>query len=294
MGVSQRSEVESQKVDNRKSESKSDYSGKTAQTSRNLLLLFFLLLNSCFLFAQFTIPEKPSFQTSVYDYANLFSANEKAQLEEKLVRYSDSTTTQIIVVTIESLKNENVNQLATNWAQTWGIGQAKEDNGVIILVAKKERKIAINPGYGLEDKLTAGIGGEIIRNIIVPEFKAGSYYNGVNKGTDALFDVFKGKYKGERKKSSGKSFPILPIIFIIVVLVILFSRNRGGGNSGNFRGGGGPSLLDVIILSNLGRGSGGGFGGSSGGGFGSGGGGGGFGGGFGGGGFSGGGSSGDW
>ena len=81
-----------------------------------LLLIAFLTFHSSF--AQFTIPEKPSFQTSVYDYANLFSAEEKAQLEEKLVRYSDSTTTQIVVISIESLKNENVNQLATNWAHT--------------------------------------------------------------------------------------------------------------------------------------------------------------------------------
>ena len=81
---------------------------------------------------------------------------------------------------------------------------AKDDNGVIILLAKNERKIAINPGYGLEDRLTAGIGGEIIRNIIIPEFKAGSYYQGLDKGTDAIFDVFKGKYKGERKTNQRK------------------------------------------------------------------------------------------
>jgi uncharacterized protein len=255
-------------------------------------LIAFLLLHCGIVSAQFTIPEKPSFQTSVYDYANVLSAEEKTQLEEKLILYSDSTTTQIVVITIESLKGEDVSQLATKWAHTWGLGQAKEDNGVIILVAKAERKIAINPGYGLEDRLTAGIGGEIIRNIIIPEFKAGSYYNGLDKGTDALFDVFKGKYKGERKKSKGKDFPILPLIIIIVIVLVLASKNKrgGGGNSGNF-GGGGPSLLDVIILSNLGRG--GGFGGGSGG-FGGSSGGGGFGGGFGGGGFSGGGSSGDW
>lgn len=260
------------------------------------LKLFICLLFSQLSFAQFTIPEKPSFQTSVYDYANLLSATEKTSLEEKLIKYSDSTTTQILVVTIESLKGEDVSQLATKWAHTWGLGQAKEDNGVIILVAKAERKIAINPGYGLEDRLTAGIGGEIIRNIILPEFKAGSYYKGLDKGTDALIDVFKGKYKGERKKQTqGKDFPIFPFIIIIVFIVILISRNKGGGggNSGNNRGGHhGPSLLDVIILSSLGRGGGGGGfgGGSSGGGFG----GGGFGGGFGGGGFSGGGSSGSW
>lgn len=261
-----------------------------------LVLSFAFLLNSNFLSAQFTIPEVPSLQTSVYDYANLLSSSEKTQLEEKLIRYSDTTTTQIVVITVESLKGEDVSQLATKWGHTWGIGGTKkDDNGVIILVSKNDRKIAINPGYGLEDRLTAGIGGEIIRNIILPEFKAGSYYQGLDKGTDALFDVFKGKYKGTRKQTKGQDFPILPFVIIVVFIIILISRNKGGGsgNSGN-QGGGGPSLLDVIILSNLGRNSGGfggGFGGgSSGGGFG----GGGFGGGFGGGGFSGGGSSGSW
>ncbi|RUT68467.1 TPM domain-containing protein [Flavobacterium cupreum] len=258
----------------------------------SFLLVAFLTVTCAF--AQFKIPEKPSLQTSVYDYANVLSAAEKAQLEQKLIRYSDSTTTQIVVITIESLQNEDVSLLATKWGQTWGVGgTAKDDNGVIILLAKKERKIAINPGYGLEDRLTAGIGGEIIRNIIIPEFKAGSYYNGLDKGTDALFDVFKGKYKGERKQTKGKDFPILPFIIIAVIVLILLSRNKrgGGGNSGN--NGGGPSLMDVILLSSLGRssGSGGGFGGFGGG---SSGGGGGFGGGFGGGGFSGGGSSGGW
>ena len=254
----------------------------------------FLKLFVCFLFtqisfAQFTIPEKPSFQTSVYDYANVLSATEKSQLEQKLIKYSDSTTTQIVLITIESLKGEDVSLLATKWGHTWGIGQAKEDNGVVILLAKNERKIAINPGYGLEDRLTAGIGGEIIRNIIIPEFKAGSYYNGLDKGADVLFEVFKGKYKGERKQENGNGIPIVPIIIIFIIILALISRNKGGGNSGNR--GGGLDLSDIIILSSLGRG---GFGGgsSSGGGFG--GGGGGFGGGFGGGGFSGGGSSGSW
>lgn len=258
-----------------------------------ITLLFIALFISNIIFAQFEIPPKPSFQTSVYDYANILSSTEKAQLEEKLVRYSDSTTTQIVIITIESLKGEDVSQLATKWGQTWGIGGTKEDdNGVVILLAKNEKKIAINPGYGLEDRLTAGIGGTIIRNIIIPEFKAGSFYNGLDKGTDAIIDVFKGKFKGERKQAKGQDFPILPFIVIVVIVLILLSRNKrgGGGNSGN-NGGGGPSLLDVIILSNLGRSGGGGFGGFGGG---SSGGGGGFGGGFGGGGFSGGGSSGGW
>ena len=258
----------------------------------------FLKLFICFLFtqisfAQFTIPEKPSLQTSVYDYANVLNANEKAQLEEKLIKYSDSTSTQIVVITIESLKGEDIGILTPKWGHTWGIGgTAKNDNGVIILLAKAEHKIWISPGYGLEDRLTAGIGGEITRNIIIPEFKAGSYYKGLDKGTDALFDVFKGKYKATRKQNKKTDFPIIPIVIIVIILIVLISRNKnGGGNSGN-SGGGGPSLMDVLILGSLGRG---GFGGggssSSGGGFG---GSGGFGGGFGGGGFSGGGSGGSW
>ena len=255
----------------------------------------FLLLLGCFLisyigFAQFTIPTKPDFQTSVYDYANLLSSAEKTQLEEKLVRYSDSTTTQIIVVTIESLKGEDIGILTPKWAQQWGIGQAKEDNGVFILLAKDERKIWISPGYGVEDRLTAGIGGEITRNIIIPEFKQGSYYNGLDKGADAIFDVLKGKYKGKRKDNNqGSPFPFVLIVFIIIFIIIAAKNRRGGGNSGNR---GGMDLTDIILLGSLGRGlgggrSGGGFGGGSSGG-------GGFGGGFGGGGFSGGGSGGSW
>ncbi|MDI1315773.1 TPM domain-containing protein [Flavobacterium sp.] len=259
-----------------------------------LKIISFVVALFCYLptFAQFTIPEKPSIQTSVYDYANVLSAEEKTQLEEKLIRYSDSTTTQIVVITIESLKGEDIGILTPKWGQTWGIGgTAKNDNGVIVLLAKAERKIWISAGYGLEDRLTAGIGGEITRNIIIPEFKAGSYYRGLDKGVDALFDVFKGKYKGERKtgKKDG-SIPIIPIIFIFVVLMIIIFKNRkNGGNSGN--SGGGMGLAEIILLSSLGRSGGSGFGG---GGFGGSSGGGGFGGGFGGGGFSGGGSGGSW
>ncbi len=242
-------------------------------------------------FSQFTIPEKPDFQTSVYDFAKLLSDSEKQQLEEKLVRYSDSTSTQIVVVTIESLKNEDIDVLSTNWAQKWGIGQAKEDNGVMILVAKDDRKVSIRPGYGLEDRLVAGICGEIIRNVIVPEFKAGSYFNGLDKGADSIIEVVKGKYKGTRKHNNKNgSLPLVIFLVLFVVVMIIISRNKGNGPGSGL--GRGPNLIDILILSSLGSSGGGsfgsgGFGGSSGGG-------GGFGGGFGGGGFSGGGASGGW
>jgi uncharacterized protein len=262
----------------------------------NITIPVFLKIVVCLLvtqigFAQFTIPEKPNFQTSVYDYANLLSPEEKNQLEEKLVRYSDSTSTQIVVATIEDLKGESIDVVSTNWAQSWGIGQAKEDNGVFILVSKNDRKISIRPGYGLEDKLIAATCGQIIDYVIVPEFKAGSYYKGLDKGADAIIEVVKGTYKGERKKNKKGKLPILPIIIIVIVIIIIIAKNKGNGGGGNHgNSGGGFDLADIIILSSLGRGGsgfGGGFGGGSSGG-------GGFGGGFGGGGFSGGGASGGW
>ena len=241
-------------------------------------------------FSQFTIPDKPTIQTSVYDYAKLLSDSDKDQLEEKLVRYSDSTSTQIVVVTIDNIKGEDIGILAPKWAQQWGVGQAKEDNGVFILVSKEDHKIWIAPGYGVEDKLIAGTTSEIVRNIIIPEFKAGSYYNGLDKGADEIFDVLRGKYKGTRKhNNSNGSLPLLIFLVIFIVVLIILSKNKGNGTGSGI---GGPNLLDILILSSLGRSSGGGFGG---GGFGgSSGGSGGFGGGFGGGGFSGGGAGGSW
>lgn len=251
-----------------------------------LLVLFHF---TCLSWGQFDIPKKPDFQTSVYDYANILSETEKKDFENKLIKYSDSTTTQIVFISIETLKGENIGLLAPKWAHTWGIGQAKEDNGVIILLAKKERKIWISPGYGVEDRLTAGITGEIVRDYIIPEFKTGSYYNGLNKGADAIFDVLKGKYKGERKEKEKETDMggILFFVFIVILILIIISKNKGNRNNrGGF--GGGLDLGDIIILSSLGRG--GSSGGSSWGGGSSGG----FGGGFGGGGFSGGGAGGDW
>ena len=126
-------------------------------------------------FAQFDIPAKPKLQTSVYDYAAILDANQKAALEQKLIQYSDSTSTQIVVITVETINGEDIGILTPKWAHEWGIGQAKEDNGVLILLANKERKIWIAPGYGVEHLLTAGTTGSIVRDVIIPEFKTGEF-----------------------------------------------------------------------------------------------------------------------
>ncbi|QLG47271.1 TPM domain-containing protein [Costertonia aggregata] len=238
------------------------------------------------------MPSKPnkSQQTSVYDYVNLLSVPQKNTLQQKLVRYADSTSTQIVVAIINSTKGENINFLGAQWGQKWGIGQAKEDNGILVLLAKSDRRIAINTGYGVEERLTDALSRKIIETVIIPQFKSGNYYNGLDKGADAIFEALNGKFKEDRSFNDGLPYDaFLPFIIFLVVLIILWNRKNKGDR--NDRGGRGSGLnpWDIIILSNMGRG------GSSSGGFGGGGfSGGGFGGGFGGGGFGGGGASGGW
>lgn len=268
-------------------------------TKKRILFIVLLMLGCMQLgYSQFKIPEKPaktSEQTSLYDYYNLLTESQKQSLEQKLIKYSDTTSTQIVIAIISSTQGENINYLGAQWGQKWGIGQEKEDNGVLILLARDDRRIAINTGYGVEHLLTDAMSRRIIENDIIPYFKQDDYYGGLNSGTDAIFKVLTGEYKGTRQQdSSGFPFGFFLVLFIIFIIIIIsISKNNRGGGGGNRHRTDGTSILDAIILSNMGRGSfgGGGFGGSSrGGGFG----GGGFGGGFGGGGFGGGGASGGW
>jgi uncharacterized protein len=264
-------------------------------------ILFCFLLCFSWGSAQFNIPEKPELQTSVYDYVSLLSNSERKQLEEKLILYSDTTSTQIVVAIIASTEGENINYLGAQWGQKWGIGQANEDNGVLILVANDDRKIAISTGYGTEGELTDAMCSRIIELIIVPEFKKGNYALGLNKGADAIFQILSGEFQKALTENSRPSVSkgakatgvlTLVVIFVIIMILIIIYVNRK--NKGGGKGGGrskGLDIWDVIILSNMGRGSyKGGSGSFGGGGFG----GGGFGGGFGGGGFGGGGASGGW
>ena len=265
------------------------------------LSLLVAILAFSFSYAQYPIPETPKVQTSVYDYANLLSTTQKSNLERKLIKYSDTTSTQIVIAIINNTRGENINYLGAKWGQKWGIGQDKEDNGILILLARNDRKIAINTGYGVEHLLTDAMSKRIIERDIIPYFKKNDYAGGLNRGVDAIFEVMTGEYKGTRQ-SSKSDFPfglMFIFIFIFIIILISISKNKrgGGGNRGNRSSG--SDLLEAIILSNMGRGSyrrGGstswGGGSSSGGGWSSGGGG--FGGGFGGGGFGGGGASGGW
>lgn len=237
--------------------------------------------------AQYEIPPIPSVQTSLYDYVNLLTPSQKTELENKLIRYADSTSTQIVCIIIGSTNGEDISMLGAEWGQKWGIGQKGEGNGIVITLAKDDRKVDINTGYGIEYRITDLMSERIINRIMIPEFKNENYYAGLDKGSDAIFAALNGEFKEDRdfgKKDSGK-FPFF-IIFVFIIIILALIRKGGKGG----KGGGGGSLLDIIVLSSLGRGGFGGGGGS----FGGGGSGGGFGGGFGGGGFGGGGASGGW
>jgi uncharacterized protein len=263
------------------------------------IVLAFAILFSVQTFSQgFQIPETPKFQTSVYDYVGLLSEAQKKSLETKLVRYSDTTSTQVVIAIITSTKGENINYLAANWGEKWGIGDAKKDNGILILLARNDRKISIQNGKGIEHLMTDFQTKRIIERVIIPQFKKGSYYKGLDKGADFIFRTLQGEFKGKRQKNKKSSSNSGTIFFILIVIILFIIISRGNKNN---RGGGrrfrrrtlADSIFDTIILSNAGRGGssfGGGFGsGSSGGSFG-----GGFGGGFGDGSFGGGGASGSW
>ena len=236
-------------------------------------------------------PDKPNPPKLINDFTGTLSSGEIATLEQKLVAFDNQTTNQVTIVIIPTTGGTDPAEYATELGRKWGVGN-KVNNGVILLVAKNDRKLSIVPGYGLEQKLTDALTQDIIDNQIVPSFKAGNYYLGISNGVESIMQATQGEYKADsqyanRGRSSGGRSGWLMIIVVVVVLLFIFGRGGGrGGGMMSRRGYGG--FGSPIWWLPMGGGGGGGFGGGS-----SGGGGGGFGG-FGGGSFGGGGSSGSW
>jgi len=257
---------------------------------KKIFLFSLLSLLFTFGFAQ-DFPEKPN--TLVNDYANVLSADQKQQLETKLIAFNDSSSTQIAIAILKSVGDYDINEYAVELGRKWGVGQSGKNNGIMIVVAVGDRKISIQTGYGLEGALPDIYAKRIIDNDIKPNFRAGNYYAGLDEGTTSIIKYTKGEYKNDSPKTSSKKGGgggSIVIIIIIVIVIIIIMRKGGGGGSEVIGGRGASNALFWAML----FGSGGGGGRSSGGwGGGSSGGGGGFGG-FGGGSFGGGGSSGSW
>lgn len=255
--------------------------------------IFFVLLGSLFsLYAQ-NLPEAPNHL--VTDYTGTLSRTEIQTLEQKLLAFEDSTSTQIAVVLIRTTDGYDIADYAVRLGQKWGVGGKKYNNGVLLLAALEDRTVTIQTGYGLEGVLPDIIAHRIIQNEIRPNFSQQNYYQGFDAATNAIIAYTKGEYKADprEREEGGGGVPVILIVIIAIVIITLFSRGGGGGGGRGGRVMTGKGASDIFwwtLLSGMGRGgSGGGFGGS--GGFG--GGGGGFGG-FGGGGFGGGGASGRW
>ncbi len=244
-----------------------------------------LFLTSNFLFSQ----EEPSRRLSdnptslkkyVVDETNTLSKDEINSLLKKLQDFDKQTSTQLVVYMVESLNGESLEDVSVRIAEANKIGRKDKNNGVLLFIAKADKKLRIEVGYGLEGVLTDAVSSKIIRSDIAPYFRNGKYYEGINGGVDAIIAVTKGEYTNDKSSSKKqKSDPGLmclgiPIFVIIVFGIIFFSifisiirrifgwnrrfytGGRGWGGGGFFGGGGGF----------FSGGSSGGFGGFSGGG----------------------------
>lgn len=263
---------------------------------KKLLSIFILLLVSLVSFTQDKfdleklLQQKPN--KLVNDYTTTLTADQQHVLEQKLVAFDDSTSTQIAVVIIPTLNGNDVSDYGVRLGRAWGIGGKEHNNGVLLLIvngdkANGDRKLYIGTGYGLEGALPDITAKHIIDEVIVPNFKGDDYYRGIEEGTDAIMQAVKGEYKAPEGYNSRKgSGGLGRIIFIIIIIVIFLAISGGKGGGGSFMSRRGFAAWTIGSMLS-GGGSGGGWsggGGSSGGGFG----------GFGGGSFGGGGASGSW
>ena len=230
--------------------------------------------------AENPVPSKPN--RLVNDWGDMLSSSEEEALERKLVEESDSTSTQIAILTIQQLNGYDIAQLSFKIGDAWGIGGPSQDNGLLILASKNDREIWIATGKGMEGPVPDVTAKRIIENIIVPSFRDGDYYQGFDEATTAIIKLTRGEFVDELGDREDNSEMVIWIFIIIMIILFwIISRRRRGGGFIN-RGGWHPTPWIW---------GGGGFGGGGGGGFG--GGGGGFGG-FGGGSFGGGGAGGRW
>ena len=260
-----------------------------------------ILLGTVFLFVLSSlsaqVPQRPFPQRLVNDFASIFSVSEKALLEERLVAFNDTTSNQITIVTLNDFQGQDKSMLAYEIGESWGVGNAKFDNGIVILIKPKtglsKGDVFIATGYGLEGAMPDALTKRIIEQEMIPLFKDNDYYGGVVRALNVLMPIVAGEISVDQyMKGDSVSSLIILVIFLIVFLIVIALINSSN-NSSNLGGGNHKSTgaLELLLLAQLlggGRGhsggSFGGFGGGGGGGFG----------GFGGGSFGGGGAGGSW
>ncbi len=201
----------------------------------NLCLVFFLFLGLSLVNGQ-NIPERPKPAKLVNDLADVLTDDEEYTLEAKLRSDMDSTSTQIVVVTIKSVGEYVINDVALKILREWGVGQKGKDNGVVILAAMQDRKIWISTGYGVEGALPDLLCKRIIDQYIKPNFKKSNYAEGFSQAIDGIHKALRGEFKAEPKDHKGDTTAafvimliVLAIIFLIIFIIARVNRARRDG-----------------------------------------------------------------
>ena len=185
--------------------------------------ILFLSLSSAFA----AIPRRPEPAKFVNDYAGVINATQRESLEKRLKAYSDSTTTQIVVVTVKDLEGMDPSFYATELGESWGVGSSEYDNGVVILVKPKNSdgkgKVAIAPGYGLEGAIPDAYAQRIISEIMIPHLKKNDYFTAINNACTAVIRLAEGE-KFIKKKSFADIWDTIKGFLGFYVLIWFFSQ----------------------------------------------------------------------
>lgn len=149
--------------------------------------------------------DPPAFRGYVNDYARLFSPETVQQLEQALQTFEETDSTQVAVLTLDSLEGDTLEEFSLRTVEKWGVGQRGKDNGVLLLVVKNDRKLRIEVGRGLEGVLTDLMAGRIVDLVIRPSFKEGRFDDGVKAGVAAIMQACRGEFTAvPRSKRSGR------------------------------------------------------------------------------------------
>ena len=180
------------------------------------LLIFFLW---CLPFAANGL-DVPRLQGYVNDYAGIISPPAKLKIEEALRAFEQSDSTQIVILTVPSLEGQNIEEFGIKVGEAWKVGKKGKDNGVLFIVAKQDRKIRIEVGYGLEGKLTDLTAGRIIDRVINPRFKQGDFDGGFIAGVSSLIDATRGEFRAEQRPARRGQRGISPFLSVFLFLAI--------------------------------------------------------------------------
>ncbi len=205
--------------------------------------------------------EFPILKNYANDFTTTLSNSELYTLNSTLKSFDDSTSNQVVFLMINSLDGYPLETYTYEVAAKNKIGSAKNNNGVLFFVAKDDKKMRIEVGYGLEGALPDALASSILRNEVRPYFKRDDYYSGVAAGLNAIMAATRGEYKNDAKDTDEEGIGF-PFIYIILFIIFIIFSGRGGKG-----GKGGSGILPWLILSSMGSGrsSRGGWGGSSGG-----------------------------